>query len=82
MSPPKKAGPGAVAAASEALGELSAKESPQHVANATPQRQHNSDIGDVLTALAAADRAPALGLYNAARLHLLRAARYAIRWPS
>ena len=76
-----KRNPGALAGATGAEGDCSAA-SPQDVANATPQRQHNGDIGDVLTALADADRALALGLYNAARLHLLRAARYAIRWPS
>lgn len=41
----------------------------------TPQRQHNRDNGDVLTALADADRCLSLGLYRAARVHALRAVR-------
>jgi len=50
-------------------------ESPFHVANQTPQRQHNRDIADILSALADADRCLSLGLYRAARVHGLRAVR-------
>lgn len=73
--------PGALAGATGAEAFCSAVSAPT-IANLDPVRQPDPRASDVLTALADADRALALGLYRAAHVHLLRAARLAIRWPS